>query len=289
MFYVDLAVSGVVFGCMYALMAVGLTLVYGLLRILHIAHAAVFALGAYVTVLVANVSGSILLGFVAAIAVTPLCGIAIYRILYQPLLHYRPDVPMIASIGLLVFMQDGFRISFGEQGVTFVQNPLAIESVDVAGITLTFAQLAVLVVTLLIFVALHLFYDADAHRRGVARYSLQSEHGRELRRRRDPRAISEFRHRFGACRGRRRPHCTVEQFCRSNDRVRGELQGAGNHRARRTRQRARHARREPLPRARRILRHEFYRFVPEPRCDRVFGADPRSYGAPPGLYRSRTA
>ena len=157
MFYVDLAVSGIVFGCMYALMAVGLTLVYGLLRILHIAHAAVFALGAYVTVLVANASGSILMGFLAAIVVTPLCGIAIYRVLYQPLLAYRPDVPMIASIGLLVFMQDGFRILFGEQGVTFVKNPLAFESVDIAGITLTFAQVAVLIVTLLIFIALHLF------------------------------------------------------------------------------------------------------------------------------------
>jgi branched-chain amino acid transport system permease protein len=156
-FYVDLALSGIVFGCMYALMAVGLTLVYGLLRILHIAHAAVFALGAYVTVLVANASGSIFFGFLASIAVTPLVGIAIYRLLYQPLLHYRPDVPMIASIGLLVLMQDGFRILFGEQGVTFIKNTLAIETVDIAGITLNFAQLAVLIVTVLIFLALHLF------------------------------------------------------------------------------------------------------------------------------------
>src|SRR5256885_1911066 len=44
---------------MYALMAVGLTLVYGLLRILHIAHAAVYALGAYVAVIVANATGAI--------------------------------------------------------------------------------------------------------------------------------------------------------------------------------------------------------------------------------------
>ena len=48
MFYVDLAVTGLIFGCMYAMMAVGLTLVYGLLRILHIAHAAVFALANFV-------------------------------------------------------------------------------------------------------------------------------------------------------------------------------------------------------------------------------------------------
>ena len=67
MYYIDLAVTGISFGCMYAMMSVGLTLVYGLLRILHVAHAAVFALGAYVTVLVANATGSISLGFIAAI------------------------------------------------------------------------------------------------------------------------------------------------------------------------------------------------------------------------------
>ena len=41
MYYIDLAVTGISFGCMYAMMSVGLTLVYGLLRILHVAHAAV--------------------------------------------------------------------------------------------------------------------------------------------------------------------------------------------------------------------------------------------------------
>src|SRR5436309_902070 len=97
-------------------------------------------------------------GLLPAFAVvTPLCGVAICRLLYQPLLHYRPDVPMIASIGLLVLMQDGFRILFGEQGVTFVKNPLAIESVYIAGITLNLAQIAVLIVTVIIFIALHLF------------------------------------------------------------------------------------------------------------------------------------
>ena len=48
LYYVDLTLNGLIFGSMYALMAVGLTLVYGLLRILHIAHAAVYAFGAFV-------------------------------------------------------------------------------------------------------------------------------------------------------------------------------------------------------------------------------------------------
>jgi branched-chain amino acid transport system permease protein len=156
-YYVDLAVTGVSFGCMYAMMAVGLTLVYGLLRILHIAHAAVFALGAYVTVLTANATGSIGLGFIAAILVTPLFGIAIYRFLYEPLLKYRPDVPMIASVGLLVFMQDAYRILFGEQGVTFRSNPFAFTTFSLAGLRFNAVQAALVMSAIVIFAGLHIF------------------------------------------------------------------------------------------------------------------------------------
>lgn len=157
MYYIDLAVTGISFGCMYAMMAVGLTLVYGLLRILHVAHAAVFALGAYVTVLVANATGSIALGFLVAIVVTPWFGVASYPLLYEPLLKYRPDVSMIASVGLLIFMQDAFRIVFGEQGVTFHSNPFAFTTFRVAGVTLNAVQAALVVSAIVIFAGLHVF------------------------------------------------------------------------------------------------------------------------------------
>jgi len=156
-YYVDLAVTGVTFGCMYAMMAVGLALVYGLLRILHIAHAAVFALGAFVTVVVANATGSLALGFLAAIVVAPLFGMAIYRLLYEPLLSYRPDVPMIASVGLLVLMQDAFRIVFGEQGVTFHNNVYAFMTFNLFGVTVNAVQIAIVVAAAVVFTGLHLF------------------------------------------------------------------------------------------------------------------------------------
>jgi len=156
-YYIDLAVTGISFGCMYAMMSVGLTLVYGLLRILHVAHAAVFALGAYVTVLVANATGSIALGFLAAVMVTPLFGMAIYRLLYEPLLKYRPDVPMIASVGLLVLMQDAFRIIFGEQGITFRRNAFAFTTFNFAGVTVSAVQIAIVVTAAAVFAGLHLF------------------------------------------------------------------------------------------------------------------------------------
>ena len=156
-YYIDLAFNGLVFGCMYALMAVGLTLVYGLLRILHIAHAAVYAFGAYVTVIVANASGSIALGIVAAIVAATLLGMAIYRLLYEPLLDYPPYVAMIASIGLLVVMEDGFRIAFGEQGLTFARNPYPTQLHDVAGLTVNTVQIAIIALSTLCLLLLALF------------------------------------------------------------------------------------------------------------------------------------
>jgi branched-chain amino acid transport system permease protein len=156
-YYVDLAITGLSFGCMYAMMAVGLTLVYGLLRILHVAHAAVFALGAYIVVIVANAGDSIALGFLAAIVLTPLFGMAIYRLLYEPLLSYRPDVPMIASVGLLVLMQDAFRILFGEQGITFRHNIYAFKIFDIGGVRINAVQIAIVVCAIIIFAGLHLF------------------------------------------------------------------------------------------------------------------------------------
>src|SRR5690349_3252163 len=123
MYFVELTVKGLIYGCMYAMMAVGLTLVYGLLRILHIAHAGVFALGAFVAVVTTNYTGSLALGFVLATAISALAGIAIYRFAYQPLLGQTAFVPMIVSIGIFIVLQEAYRMIFGPYGIAFAKNP----------------------------------------------------------------------------------------------------------------------------------------------------------------------
>ncbi|MGN6460798.1 MAG: branched-chain amino acid ABC transporter permease [Pseudolabrys sp.] len=157
MYYVDLTLNGLIFGAMYALMAIGLTLVYGLLRILHIAHAAVYAFGAFITVIVANATGSIALGIVVAMLASALLGPAIYRLLYEPMLSHPPYVAMIASMGLLIFMEDGFRILFGEQGLTFTRNPYPTEIHQLFGVTINTVQIAMIVLSAVCLTALALF------------------------------------------------------------------------------------------------------------------------------------
>src|SRR5476649_1510900 len=169
MLFAELVVKGLVYGCMYAMMAVGLTLLYGLLRILHIAHAGVFALGAYMTVVVANATGSLMLGFLVATAVSALAGIAIYRVAYQPILHHSAFVPMIVSIGLFIVMQEAFRMIFGAYGIAFDSNPWYVATVDLAGIHVTYVEIAMVIVAVTLLLGFGLF--ASLTRAGIDRKS----------------------------------------------------------------------------------------------------------------------
>ncbi|MGB5987462.1 MAG: branched-chain amino acid ABC transporter permease [Desulfobacterales bacterium] len=121
MLFVELLIQGLIYGCMYAVIAVGLTLVYGLLRILHVAHAGLFTLGGYLGLLLTNASGSLLLAMPMAAALVGLAGMVIYRLCYQPILDRPPYVALIASIGLFIAMEELFRLIFGPYGLTYRQ------------------------------------------------------------------------------------------------------------------------------------------------------------------------
>jgi branched-chain amino acid transport system permease protein len=166
MYYLELAVVGLVWGCTYAMMALGLTLVYGLLRILHIAHATVFTLGAYIGVLTANAAGSLLLAFPAAMLVAGIVGPLIYRLVYEPILHQPPYVALIASIGVLIAMEDAFRILFGPYGLSFVVNPWFTTIYGAGGITLNVVQIWMVAAAIVLISAFALF--SSATRAGVA-------------------------------------------------------------------------------------------------------------------------
>lgn len=152
---------------MYALMALGLTLVYGLLRILHVAHAGIFTLGAYIGVVVANMTGSIGMALFCAILAASIAGPVVYRLLYEPILKEPPYVPLIASIGLFIAMEDGFRLVFGPYGMSFDHNPWFVTSYNIVGtVTMNVVQIAMAGAAALLFGALAVFFAIS--RMGVA-------------------------------------------------------------------------------------------------------------------------
>ncbi len=167
MFFLELFLVGLTWGAMYALMALGLTLVYGLLRILHVAHAGIFTLGAYIGVVVANTTGSIWFALLSAVVVAAITGPLVYRLLYEPILKQPPYVPLIASIGLFIAMEDGFRLVFGPYGLSFDHNPWFVSSYELfGGLTMNVVQIAMAATTALLFGALAVFFYVS--RAGVA-------------------------------------------------------------------------------------------------------------------------
>lgn len=166
MYYVELLLVGLVWGCTYAMMALGLTLVYGLLRILHVAQATVFTLGAYVGLLAANHTGSLWLAFVLAALASGVLGPLIYRVIYQPILDKPPYVALVASIGVLVAMEDGFRLVFGPYGLSFAKNTWFTTTYSLAGMTLNLVQVWMVIAAVVLLTAFALF--ATRTRAGVA-------------------------------------------------------------------------------------------------------------------------
>ena len=150
MLILELIAQGLVQGSLYALIALGLTLVYGLLRILHVAHAALFTLGAYVGVLVCNASGSLVLAITCAALLAGVAGVAMFRLAYQPLLAQPPYVALIASIGLFIAAEEAFRIVFGAQGLSFINPPLQGQVAVGGGLQFKQAELMVMVGTVAI-------------------------------------------------------------------------------------------------------------------------------------------
>ncbi len=86
-------VNGIIIGSLYALIAVGLTMVYGILRILHIAHAAVFVSGAYLGLLVYTYTQSLILALILAAVGCSIFGWLIQRFLYTPAFDRSPHCP----------------------------------------------------------------------------------------------------------------------------------------------------------------------------------------------------
>ncbi len=139
----ELIVQGLIQGSIYALIAVGLTLVYGLLRILHVAHAGLFTLGGYFGVLITNATGSLGLAIVVAMVTVGVLGMLIYRFCYEPILARPPYVALIASIGLFIALEEVFRLVFGPYGISYAAPPLT-ASVALASMNLKQAEIMVM-------------------------------------------------------------------------------------------------------------------------------------------------
>lgn len=123
-FLVGVITSGLVLGFVYAIIALGYTMVYGVLQLINFAHSEVFVTGAVVGFEVFRVLDpspmngylKLFLALIAAMLVSGLLNVIIERLAYRPLRNAPRLVPLITAIGVSLILQDVIRIIEGFQG-----------------------------------------------------------------------------------------------------------------------------------------------------------------------------
>lgn len=151
--FIEQLLNGLAMGSIYALITLGLTLVYGVLRILHVAHAAVYTIGAYLGLLIFQYTGSLIAAFLGAALGCAVIGVLIERFVYFPLLKYPPYVPLIGSIAVMLAVEELCRLIAGPYIFAFPAK-LPFPQIQVGGLQLSSTLLAVYCITAAILLLL---------------------------------------------------------------------------------------------------------------------------------------
>lgn len=145
-YYAQLIMNGLVAGAVYALFAVGLTMVYGVFRFINFAHGELIAWGAYLTLTFSHFL-PFSLAVVPALVLTVVLGIGQDRWIYRPLRQRGRITLLIASIGLSYLLRNALRLFWGSDLQTFGFE--ATRGIRFAGIIVTQTQLVMVAAALL--------------------------------------------------------------------------------------------------------------------------------------------
>ncbi len=139
---IEQVLNGLAAGAMYSLITLGLALIYGVMKILHVAHASVYTVGAYMGLYLYSATGNMFITILGSMAFCACIGVLIERFVYFPLLKYPPYVPLISSIALLIALEEVCRLVAGPEVRTFPAQ-LPFPTFVVAGITISSTLIAV--------------------------------------------------------------------------------------------------------------------------------------------------
>jgi branched-subunit amino acid ABC-type transport system permease component len=155
-YYLQLLINGIIAGGVYALFAVGLTMVYSIFRFINFAHGELIAWGAYGVLLFASPPFGLPLWLALFPAIMLVTGIALLqnRLVFAPLRNSQPVTLLIASIGLSFLLRSVLQLYFGSDLRSYETG--FYESIELGGLLISNVQLGMLCLSILFFIILHL-------------------------------------------------------------------------------------------------------------------------------------
>jgi len=144
-------------GCVYALFALGFTLVFGVLGVVNLSQGAVFTCGAYAALTaITKLDTPLWLAILGAFAFSGLLGVLIDRLVLKPLRRRDAPhlIPMIATIGLAIAINSLVQGLFGAENQRFPSEVLPQDALQVAGVSVTVLELGIILVSFVLMAVL---------------------------------------------------------------------------------------------------------------------------------------
>jgi branched-chain amino acid transport system permease protein len=143
-------VNALSLGCVYALFALGFTLVFGVLGVINLSHGAVFMLGAYAALsVVTHLSAPLWVALLVALLVSGTLGLLIDVLVLRPLRrrHAPHLIPMIATIGIAIFFNSAVQGVFGAENLRFPSDTVPDRELQFWGIQISVLEVAIVVLS----------------------------------------------------------------------------------------------------------------------------------------------
>jgi branched-chain amino acid transport system permease protein len=183
--WATLVFAGLAQGSIYALIALGYTLVYGILLMINFAHGEIYMAGAFTAVFLANYQANsgflarspflaILSWLILAAAVSTGLALLLERVAYRPLRNAPRLVPLITAIGASFALQYTFRGMYGTEFRSYPTVPALLGTVSVFGFQVPIVQLVVIFAAIIMMLILYFYVERT--KRGKAMRSVSEDH-----------------------------------------------------------------------------------------------------------------
>ena len=177
MSFINYLINGVSLGSVYAIIALGYTMVYGIAKMLNFAHGDIIMIGSYVVfVTVSSMGLPPVLGVLLAVAACTLLGVVIERVAYKPLRNASPLAVLITAIGVSYLLQNVALLIFGADTKSFT-SVVKIPALKLAGgqLNITGETIATILSCIVMMVCLMAFINRT--RAGQAMLAVSEDKG----------------------------------------------------------------------------------------------------------------
>ena len=157
--FIEQLINGLRTGSIYALIAIGYTMVYGIAKMINFAHGDIIMVGAYALYFSISVLGlPVPVALLLTVIVCSVLGVLIEKIAYKPLRKAQPLAVLITAIGMSFFLQSSSLLIFGSTPIPF-QSVIPNENIKVGTVVISSITLVTLVVTAVAMILLTLFIN----------------------------------------------------------------------------------------------------------------------------------